>query len=405
MNNKNLYIVMVGLPARGKSTISRKLKENLARDHIKTRIFNNGDLRRKLVNEDTSSPEFYNPKNSYGLAVREQIALKNINRAKSFINGGGQVAILDATNVSLKRREKIVQLIPNQPLLFIECTNDDQEILKASIEKKVAFPEFNHLSRKEAIQSFHERVNYYCGIYTSLKNERNFIKLNSLYNKITKEEITDEIPYYDRIRDFLVTDTIKNLFLIRHGETYFNLQNRIGGDSSLTENGKTQAEALARFFQKKKIPYIFTSQKKRTIQTAAPIKELQENCTMIPLEEFNEIDSGVCECMSYEEIREKIPQVYMTRKKNKYSYIYPEGEGYVSMKERVDRGIKKAIYLSANSENIMIIGHRAANRMILSHFLFRRKEDVPYIYVPQDKFYHIAATQYKKIFQLKPYGI
>ncbi len=405
MNNKNLYIVMVGLPARGKSTISRKLKENLARDHIKTRIFNNGDLRRKLVNEDTSSPEFYNPKNSYGLAVREQIALKNINRAKSFINGGGQVAILDATNVSLKRREKIVQLIPNQPLLFIECTNDDQEILKASIEKKVAFPEFNHLSRKEAIQSFHERVNYYCGIYTSLKNERNFIKLNSLYNKITKEEITDEIPYYDRIRDFLVTDTIKNLFLIRHGETYFNLQNRIGGDSSLTENGKTQAETLARFFQKKKIPYIFTSQKKRTIQTAAPIKELQENCTMIPLEEFNEIDSGVCECMSYEEIREKIPQVYMTRKKNKYSYIYPEGEGYVSMKERVDRGIKKAIYLSANSENIMIIGHRAANRMILSHFLFRRKEDVPYIYVPQDKFYHIAATQYKKIFQLKPYGI
>jgi len=396
---------MVGLPARGKSTISRKLKENLARDHIKTRIFNNGDLRRKLVNEDTSSPEFYNPKNSYGLAVREQIAVKNINRAKSFINGGGQVAILDATNVSLKRREKIVQLIPNQPLLFIECTNDDEEILKASIEKKVVFPEFNHLSRVVATQSFHERINYYCGIYTPLERERNFIKLNSLYNKITKEEITDEIPYYDRIRDFLVTDTIKNLFLIRHGETYFNLQNRIGGNSSLTENGKTQAEALARFFQKKKIPYIFTSQKKRTIQTAAPIKELQENCTMIPLDEFNEIDSGVCECMSYEEIQEKIPQVYMARKKNKYSYIYPEGEGYVSMKERVDRGIKKAIYLSANSENIMIIGHRAANRMILSHFLFRRKEDVPYIYVPQDKFYHIAATQYKKIFQLKPYGI
>ncbi len=405
MNNKNLYVVMVGLPARGKSTIARKLKENLARDHIKTRIFNNGDLRRKLVNEDTSSPEFYNPKNSYGLAIREQIALKNINRAKSFINRGGQVAILDATNVSLKRRKKIVQLIPNQPLLFIECTNDDEEILKASIEKKVAFPEFNHLSREAAIRRFHERINYYCGIYTSLKNERNFIKLNSLYNKISKEEITDEIPYYDRVRDFLVTDTIKNLFLIRHGETYFNLQNRIGGNSSLTENGKIQAEAMARFFQKKKIPYIFTSQKKRTIQTAVPIKELQENCTMIPLEEFNEIDSGVCECMSYEEIREKIPQVYMTRKKNKYSYIYPEGEGYVSMKERVDRGIKKAIYLSANSENIMIIGHRAANRMILSHFLFRRKEDVPYIYVPQDKFYHIAATQYKKIFQLKPYGI
>jgi len=107
--------------------------------------------------------------------------------------------------------------------------------------------------------------------------------------------------------------------------------------------------------------------------------------------------------MSYEEIREQMPHVYLARKEDKYHYIYPEGEGYISMKERVDRGIKKAIYLSGNSRNIMIIGHRAANRMILSHFLFRRKEDVPYIYVPQDKFYHIVATQYKKLFQLKRY--
>jgi hypothetical protein len=31
--------------------------------------------------------------------------------------------------------------------------------------------------------------------------------------------------------------------------------------------------------------------------------------------------------------------------------------------------------------------------MILSHFLYRREEDVPYIYVPQDKFYHIVAPR------------
>jgi len=74
------------------------------------------------------------------------------------------------------------------------------------------------------------------------------------------------------------------------------------------------------------------------------------------------------------------------------------------MKKRVDRGIKKALYLSSNPQNIMIIGHRAVNRMILSHFLYRRKEDVPYIYVPQDKFYHIVATQDKKLFQLKKYN-
>ncbi len=403
MNDKKLFIAMVGLPARGKSTIANRLKENLTMDGIKTRIFNNGDLRRKLTGEDTTSPAFYDPENTYGTAIREKIALTNIARAKAFIRKGGQVAILDATNVSLRRREKIVELVRDQPLLFVECINEDKEILKASTEKKVALPEFSHLPKETAIHSFRQRVSYYHSIYTPLKDEANFVKLDSLYNKIFREEIKADIPYYDRIRDSLVTDTVKNLFLIRHGETYFNLQNRIGGDSALTENGKAQAMALARFFENKKLPFIFTSQKKRAIQTAVPIKELQGHCTIIPLAEFDEIDSGVCERMSYEEIREKMPYVYFPRKKNKYDYIYPQGEGYVTMKERVDRGVKKAIYLSGNSPNIMIIGHRAVNRMILSHFLFRRKEDVPYIYVPQDKFYHIVATQYKKLFQLKRY--
>lgn len=405
MDNTKLYIVMVGLPARGKSTIASKLKENLLKNDIKTRIFNNGDLRRKLSPEDTSYPEFYDPNNRDGVELREKIALINVRRATDYLKGAGNVAILDATNASLKRRKKITELLTDHVILFIECINHDEEILKASIDRKVTLPEFNHLGRAAAIESFKQRINYYQAIYTPVEKETNFIKLDSLYNKISDEEISDDIPYYDRIRDFLVTDTVKNLFLIRHGETYFNLQNRIGGNSGLTRDGKIQAETLAQSFKNKKVPVIFTSKTKRAVQTAFPIKRLQDDCVIIPLKEFNEIDSGVCECMSYEEIRRKMPHVYFTRKEDKYNYIYPEGEGYITMKERVDRGIKKALYLSSNPQNIMIIGHRAVNRMILSHFLYRRKEDVPYIYVPQDKFYHIVATQDKKLFQLKKYNL
>ena len=403
MEDRKLYIIMVGLPARGKSTIATKLKENLVKDDIKTRIFNNGDVRRRLARDNTSGPEFYHPKNKEGMAFREKIALLNLDRAKNYLSNKGQVAVLDATNVSLRRRDKIINFLRGHILLFIECINEDQEILEASILRKITLPEFHKMKKDEAIQSFKQRIHYYDTIYSPIGNERNFVKLNSLYNQIIQEEIVDDIPYYDRIRDFLVTDTVKNLFLIRHGETYFNLEDRIGGDSGLTKNGRAQARALAAYFKNKKIPVIFTSRKKRTIQTAEPIKRLQDNCMIISLEEFNEIDSGVCECMSYEEIRKKMPHVYSTRKGNKYNYIYPKGEGYVSMKERIDTGIKKALYLSRDSANIMIIGHRGVNRMILSHFLYRRTEDVPYIYIPQDKFYHIVATQDKKLFQLKKY--
>ena len=326
----------------------------------------------------------------------------NLERANNYLTRRGQVAILDATNVSIKRRHKITSLLKGHPLLFVECINDNPEILAASILRKIAHAEFNHFEKEAAIQNFRKRIDYYNTIYTPVREGRNFIKLDSLNNQILQEELVDDIPYYDRIRDFLMTDSVKSLFLIRHGETYFNLENRIGGDSDLTEGGKDQAGPL-RSLKNKKIPVIFTSEKKRTIQTAEPIKALQENCTVIQFGEFNEIDSGICECMSYKEIREQMPDVYSARKRDKHNYIYPEGEGYISMKSRIDMGIKKALYLSSNSDNIMIIGHQAVNRMILSHFLYRRPEDVPYIYIPQDKFYHIVATQDKKLFQLKKY--
>jgi len=405
MLNNKLYIVMVGLPARGKSTIAYKLKENLTKYGVKTGIFNNGDLRRRLTGIETSRPEFYDPNNRQGVELREKIAVTNMGRAADFLGRTGYVAILDATNVSLKRREKIVSSITDHPILFIECINGDEKILKASIQRKVALPEFSHLTKEEAIKSFRQRIEYYGSLYAPLAAERNFVKLDSLNNKILAEEIRDKIPYWDRIRDFLVTDTVKNLFLLRHGETHFNLENRIGGDSCLTENGVAQAQGLASYFQRKKIPVIFTSEKRRTVETAVPIKALQKTCTIIPLKDFNEIDSGICECMTYEEIRDRMPDVFLARKKDKYNYVYPHGEGYASMKYRVDMGIKKALYLSRYSPSIIIVGHRAVNRMILSHFLYRREEDVPYIYVPQDRFYHIVATQDKKLLQLKSYTL
>lgn len=403
MHNKQLYLVLVGLPARGKTTLATKLKENLMNDSVKTRIFNNGDLRRKMIPDNTSYAGFFDPNNSEGVAFRERIAQINMERAQRYLAGKGNVAILDATNVSLARRKKIQDFLNDHPMLFVECINGDREILDASILRKINMPEFGHLTQEEAITSFEKRIGYYESINEPLERERNFTRLDSLNCEILDEEINDDIPFYEQIRDYLATDIIKNLFLIRHGETFFNLENRIGGDSDLTQNGHNQARALALFFKRKKIPLIFTSKKARTVQTAQPIREMQNDSTIIQLSEFNEIDSGTCECMSYEEIKEQMPEVYTARKEDKYNYVYPGGEGYITMQERINRGIKKALYLSNPSDNIMIIGHRAVNRMILSHFLFRREKDVPYIYIPQDKFYYISSTPNRKLFQLKRY--
>lgn len=405
MKDEKLYIVMLGLPARGKSTLSVRMQEMFRRNHIASRIFNNGNLRRQNMRlHNTSCAEFFHPHNTQGVELRAQFALTNVRRAKTYLRGRGEVAIIDATNVGRSRREMIERELTDHPILYIECQNNDDEILRLSILQKIKSPEFEHMSRDQALLEFEKRVGYYEMIYSPLTYERNYIKIDSLHNRILEAKVLDEMPLYSQIRDFLVTDVVKNLFLIRHTETFYNTEDRIGGDSLLTPRGHQQAQALAAFFKNKKIDYIFTSQKKRTVQTAIPIRDAQASeCSIISLTEFGEIDSGVCEGMSYHEIQQTMGDIFLARKKNKYDYIYPGGEGYATMNERIETGIKKAFYLNRNSSRMMIIGHRAVNRMILSHFLYRREEDVPYIYVPQDKFYHIVATQDKKLFELKKY--
>lgn len=401
-NHGKVCLVMVGLPARGKSTIAARLKENLKQNRIATAVFNNGDLRRSMIPGNTSFAKFYDPTNEEGTALRERIARINITNAKEYLDDGGDVAILDATHVSGKRRELVREMFAGYPVLFIECISTDQEILEASIAKKATMPEFEHLDFEEAKSSFKERIDYYKHIYTPFSSEPNTIRFDSLNNRILASLITEAIPHYEQIRDLLVTDSVKNLFLVRHAESEDNVTNRIGGNAPLTERGRDQAERLGRHFRETSLPYIFCSGKLRTIQTSEPIcREQSGDSMVISLPEFNEIHSGVCEGMSYQEIKETMPDVYKSRLRDKYNYIYPQGEGYVTMRPRIDRGIKKALFLSGNAENVMIIGHRAVNRMILSHFLYRRMEDVPYIYVPLERYYHIVSTQQKKLFELK----
>lgn len=403
--DEKLYIVMVGLPSQGKSTIAYRLKDIFTKNDIPTRIFNNGQLRRQYApTKDSWTSEFFHPDNIEAVNLRRRFAQINIGRAKKYLDTKGEVAILDATNVSTERRKYIEDNLEDHPILFIECINNDCELVDMSIRDKVKAPEFSNVTEDDAIAEFKKRIEYYRMISTPLSSERNYIRMDTLHNKIIDEKLSDQLPLYSRIRDCLVTDVVKSLFLIRHTETYYNVEDRIGGDPNLTPKGLAQAQALAKHFQHRRISYIFTSEKRRTIQTAEAIKGYQHNCTIVHLKEFNEINSGICEGMSYDEIQRLMPDVYSQRKADKYNYKYPEGEGYNSMKERIKIGIKKAFYLNRKSDNIMIVGHRAVNRMILSHFLYRRQEDVPYIYVPQDKFYHIIATQDRKLFEMRKYG-
>ncbi len=321
MSDEKLYIVLMGLPARGKSTLAVRLRESFRKDGIATRLFNNGNLRRKhRPAEETSSSEFYAPNNSPAMALRKKFARMNMERAKAYLSNSGKVAILDATNASRNRRKLIEDFLDDHPVLYIECVNDDEDILAWSILDKIRLPEFQNMSPKKAEAEFLKRIDYYKMIYEPLLAEHNYIRLESLQNRIIGEKHTDAIPLYARIRDYLVTDEVKNLFLVRHTQTEYNLEDRIGGDSGLTGKGMKQALALGMFFSRRKISYIFTSMKLRTRRTAEAIADLQKDCRIVALKEFDEINAGVCDGMTYAEIEQQMPEIFRLREANKYDY-------------------------------------------------------------------------------------
>lgn len=91
-------------------------------------------------------------------------------------------------------------------------------------------------------------------------------------------------------------DSIKTIYLIRHGQTDFNQRGIIQGsgvDTDLNDTGRRQA--LQFFNHYRHIPFsrIFVSNLKRTHQTVAPFIAAGQQMTILP--ELNEINWGIME--------------------------------------------------------------------------------------------------------------
>lgn len=402
---KKLYVAMVGLPARGKSTLTKRIQHGLEQLGSKVAIFNNGELRRKLLGEESASPEFFNPDNIEGRRQRERLALLNMEQARTWLRDAGDVAIIDATHGTLAQRDMLRLTLDDHPLLWVECVNEDSLLLDTSMRRKAKLSEFSSMPEEAALAAFKKRVDYYERVYTPLAvdEESCWMRVDAVDSRVLAEAPNNNLPFYAAIRDIISTRWVRNLYLVRHGETSYNLENRLGGNPPLTEKGLFQAQELSRHFHGMDMPYIFTSTLLRSRMTAQPMLAERPQCTCMALSEFDEINAGICEGMRYDDVREQMPEEYAARSADKFHYAYPQGEGYAHLRERVATGLRRALFLAAEG-TLVIIGHQAINRTVLSLLLFQRPEDIPYVYIPQNQYYHITITQRRKLFEMIRYA-
>jgi hypothetical protein len=71
---------------------------------------------------------------------------------------------------------------------------------------------------------------------------------------------------------------------------------------------------------------VWTSTLKRTIATA---RHLPQEWNQLQWKALDELDSGVCDNMTYAEIKELYPEDFEARDQDKYNYRYRGGESYV----------------------------------------------------------------------------
>ncbi|XP_065315735.1 6-phosphofructo-2-kinase/fructose-2,6-bisphosphatase-like isoform X2 [Gordionus sp. m RMFG-2023] len=385
-------IVLVGLPARGKTYVSRKLTRYLNWIGIKTEVFNLGDYRRGMVSSYIGS-EFFDEKNVDATNIRNLCAKNALeDLIVTLQSGKAEIAVFDATNTTRERRKMVYEICHDQhgyKVFFIESVCEDASIIAQNIyDVKVGSPDYKLMSPEDAVKDFLQRIEHYRAHYEPLDEVHDksfsFIKIYNVGEKFLVNNVKDHIQ--SRIVYYLMNAQVRyrTIYLTRHGESLDNVIGKIGGDSDLSPRGVKFAQELASYFdielRNASDFKVWTSQFKRTKQTAQPLLHCK-NIKTLALEQWkalNEIDAGVCEEMTYSEIHTKFPSEFAYRDLNKYAYRYPMGESYEDLVGRLEPVIMELEKQSI----VLVIAHQAVLRCLLAYFCDRNRDELPYIKVP-----------------------
>ena len=328
-----LVLVMVGLPARGKTYIARRVARYLQFFHgAPAKVFNVGNYRRQMSGAKCSA-SFFDPNNKEATGARKLAAQRAMSDLKSWLtesNDMGRVAIFDATNTTNERRNWIIEELigimeSRSHIIFVESVCSDENIINENIQAvKLKMPDYEDWDKDAAAQDFRDRIAKYKSIYEPIvDNSLSYIRLVDAGRQVVLNNIKGFLA--GRIMNFLMNLHFhpRPIYLSRHGQSEYNKLGKIGGDSALSEAGEEYAVALAKYANdhilvdniegikgNSKHARLLTSSLRRTQLTARHIShdKLEDGwIVMRPkvLRNLDEIYAGVFDGYTYKEIKQE----------------------------------------------------------------------------------------------------
>ncbi|KXS15461.1 phosphoglycerate mutase-like protein [Gonapodya prolifera JEL478] len=222
---------------------------------------------------------------------------------------------------------------------------------------------------------------------------RHFVRRPTLhFRAVSSQTGLSGLAQLSRSDTELHSDGRRVIYFSRHGESMANVTGKIGGDTHLSPQGKLYAKKLPDLLH-----HIMTS--KRDSQSlhvwTSTLKRTQETTEFFGArvvarkawKELDEIDAGICDMMTYEEVEQKFPEDAHLRDQDKFNFRYRSGESYADVTARVKIVLNAAEEWFAahprHGASLVIVSHQAVLRCVFALLMGDvAQEEVPYIKVP-----------------------
>jgi len=160
-------------------------------------------------------------------------------------------------------------------------------------------------------------------------------------------------------------DDPSRLYLIRHGETDFNVEGRYQGqiDSTLSQRGRAQTECLAEALARVPFRAIYSSPLSRSLETAQAIAA-RHALAVVPLDGLREVGMGEWEGLTEDEITARFGPVLTARRKDP-EYVTPGGGESLGALQARGLATIRGLVARHPCEAIAVVAHGGLNKAIL----------------------------------------
>jgi len=158
------------------------------------------------------------------------------------------------------------------------------------------------------------------------------------------------------------------LYLVRHGQTAWNAEERAQGHSDipLDHEGLRQADSLGQAFQDRRIGLVLCSDLQRAQQTAQPIVDAT-GATFETTALLRERGFGDWEGELFGDIANRWSALEAKQKKDRLELRPPNGESFADVWERIQPITDRL--LAAEEEHIVVVSHGGTCSLLMAQLI------------------------------------